>query len=260
MYDTASPNGMQRNDILVGSMQCSRKKVRFGPMCSATESFNESFNEIISEFQTTGKGQAKIAGKYLRSTHIHFDAVYTSLLTRAIRTTELILNEMPGMYNDTIEYSWLLNERHYGALTGQRKKDESERTENWNTRPLPMLPDHPYYDVIYTDPRYENISSENCFPYTETLADAQLRFVRIWLATIASQVQNGKRILIVAHHNLLLGVIKYFDLVSDEAIMKIKIKNSVPFIYNFDENLIPQNKFAYLYGATESESKNTTTN
>lgn len=175
---------------------------------------------------------------------IHFDFVHTSLLTRAIETTETILDEMPSLFNGTINTNWLLNERHYGALTGASKLN-STWTTHWDNRPPSMHPGHPYYTQIYDDPRYENI--ENGLPFAESLADAQQRFIAHWVSTVGPQVQAGGRILLVAHQNLLRGVIKYFDKLPDAAASSLKIKNAVPFIYEFDENLRPRNKFAYLY-------------
>lgn len=176
---------------------------------------------------------------------IQFDFVHTSLLTRAIDTTEIILSGMLGLFNGTINTNWLLNERHFGALTGESKLN-STWTTHWSNRPPPMLPGHPYYTHIYEDPRYQDVVAENGLPNTESLADAQQRFIQHWLATVGPQVQAGGRILLVAHQNLLRGVIKYFDQLSDAAASSLIIKNSVPFIYEFDENLRPHNKFAYL--------------
>jgi 2,3-bisphosphoglycerate-dependent phosphoglycerate mutase len=49
---------------------------------------------------------------------IRFDTAYTSLLSRANQTCDIILNEL-GQTDIPVNYSWKLNERHYGELTGQ---------------------------------------------------------------------------------------------------------------------------------------------
>lgn len=190
---------------------------------------------------------AKTTGDHLNAMRIRFDYIHTSLLTRAIQTTELILSGMANLtLNATINKNWLLNERHFGALTGESKSTSNWITK-WNNRPPPMLPGHPYYEQIHDDPRYKDIVTENGLPDTESLADAQQRFIHHWLTTIGPQVKAGGRILLVAHQNLLRGVIKYFDQLTDAEACKLKIDNSRPFIYEFDEYIKPKNKFGYLY-------------
>lgn len=210
---------------------------------SVMKNLEMSTNHLL---RVLGKEEAKIAGEHMNAKQIQFDFVHTSLLTRAIQTTLTILHEMPDSFNGTVETNWLLNERHFGALTGQSKTNSSWKT-HWDNRPPPMLPEHPLYSHIYDDPRYDDVEAENGLPTTESLADTQLRFIQHWLVTIGPQVQAGHRILVVAHQNLLRGVIKYFDQLADKVASSLKIKNSVPFIYKFDQKLQPLNKFAYLY-------------
>lgn len=114
--------------------------------------------------------------------------------------------------------NWMLNKRHFGALTGTSKLN-SNRITHWDNRPPPMLPNYPHYDRIQNDPRYKNVTAE--LPNTESLADCQRRFIHNGITTIAPQVNSGERILVVAQQKLLRGVIKNF--------------NELPFIYRFDE-------------------------
>ena len=48
---------------------------------------------------------------------IKFDIAYTSILSRAIDTLEIILKEI-DQENLMVFHDWRLNERHYGALQG----------------------------------------------------------------------------------------------------------------------------------------------
>lgn len=174
---------------------------------------------------------------------IRFDFVHTSLLSRAIQTTEIILREMPGLFNGTISTTWLLNERHCGAITGI-SKSESNWIAHWTNRPPPMLTGHPHYDRIQEDQTYKNLDAE--LPNTESVADAQKRFILYWQTTIAPQIQAGGCILVVAHQNIFRGAVKYFDRLSDAEAISLKIDNSIPFVYEFDDNLNPLNTFVYL--------------
>ena len=64
----------------------------------------------------TGELEAREAGRLLKDLGYTFEIAYTSLLCRATRTNELILEEMGLMNQCEVYQSWKLNERHYGAL------------------------------------------------------------------------------------------------------------------------------------------------
>jgi len=69
-----------------------------------------------------GREEAKAAGQLLKAEGFTFDQAYTSVLKRAIRTLWTILDEMDLMWIPQTK-SWLLNERHYGALQGLNKAE-----------------------------------------------------------------------------------------------------------------------------------------
>ena len=47
----------------------------------------------------------------------------------------------------------------------------------------------------------------------------------------------GERVLVAAHGNSLRALIKYFDGMSDEAIVKENVPTGVPLVYEFDDRL-----------------------
>ena len=51
-----------------------------------------------------------------------FDAVFTFLLKRAVKTLWLVQEEMV-LVRIPVHHSWRLNERHYGALQGLNKAE-----------------------------------------------------------------------------------------------------------------------------------------
>ncbi|HZL94278.1 MAG TPA: 2,3-bisphosphoglycerate-dependent phosphoglycerate mutase, partial [Vicinamibacterales bacterium] len=67
-----------------------------------------------------GQKEARQAGRTLADAGLKFDIAFTSVLTRAIRTLWLVLDEMQLMWIP-VENSWRLNERHYGSLQGLDK-------------------------------------------------------------------------------------------------------------------------------------------
>ena len=188
--------------------------------------------------------EAESSGKILKSENFQFDLIFTSVLTRAIRTMEICLNGM-GIHDIPIEYDWRLNERHYGALQGLNKTETAEKygdkqvliwRRSYNTPPPPLeLEDerHPRFDK-----RYQNLSAEE-LPVAECLKDTVDRFLPLWHDGIAQSIQVEKRILIVAHGNSLRALLKYLDDVSDENIVGLNIPTGVPLVYELDDKLQP---------------------
>ena len=73
-----------------------------------------------------GIEEAKAGGNELKKAGFTFDKAYTSTLTRAIKTLNLVLEEM-GLLWIPVEKCWQLNERHYGALQGLNKSQTAEK-------------------------------------------------------------------------------------------------------------------------------------
>src|SRR5919205_3596344 len=73
-----------------------------------------------------GIEEAREAARLLQEGGYTFDAAYTSLLKRAIRTLWIVLDDMDLMWLP-VHRSWRLNERHYGALQGLDKAEMAEK-------------------------------------------------------------------------------------------------------------------------------------
>src|SRR5262245_41475502 len=78
------------------------------------------------DLTTRGEQEARQAGRTLAAAGITFDIAFTSVLTRAIRTLWLVLDEMRIVWIP-VEKSWRLNERHYGALQGLDKAETTAK-------------------------------------------------------------------------------------------------------------------------------------
>lgn len=61
-------------------------------------------------------------GKTLKNAGFKFDIAFTSQLSRAYETLNIILKEIEQP-NMLVKSSWKLNERHYGGLTGMNKQE-----------------------------------------------------------------------------------------------------------------------------------------
>ena len=69
-----------------------------------------------------GVAEAHAAGQLLKREGYGFDLAYTSVLKRANKTLNIVLEELDSLWLP-VEHSWRLNERHYGALQGLNKAE-----------------------------------------------------------------------------------------------------------------------------------------
>lgn len=189
-----------------------------------------------------GVREAVSGGKLLRDEGFTFDIAHTSLLKRAIRTLWLVQDQMDAMWLPVYK-TWRLNERHYGALQGLNKAETAQKYGDeqvfvWRRSfdvPPPALEQG---DERFpgTDPRYRSLSADE-LPVCESLKMTIDRTMPYWFDSIAPQIKEGKRVLIVAHGNSLRGLVKYLDGMTDDAITKLNIPTGVPLVYKLDENL-----------------------
>jgi 2,3-bisphosphoglycerate-dependent phosphoglycerate mutase len=191
-----------------------------------------------------GIDEARAAGRLLASEGYDFDFTFTSVLKRAIRTLHFALEEMDRLWLP-VEKDWRLNERHYGTLQGLNKAEMAAKFGEpqvlvWRRSydiPPPALEAGDERDAA-RDRRYAGLSREEV-PLTECLKDTVARVVPYWKERIAPRVQRGERLLVAAHGNSLRALIKYFDGMSDEAIVKENVPTGIPLVYEFDDALRP---------------------
>ena len=195
-----------------------------------------------------GREEAREAGRLMAAEKFEFDTAHTSVLTRAIRTLDIALDEMQSMWLP-VHKSWRLNERHYGALQGLNKAETAAKhgedqvkiwRRSYDTPPPPLTredPQHPSHDR-----RYAEVPSKEV-PVGESLKDTVARFLPYWHASIAPEIKAGKRVLIVAHGNSLRALVKYLENVSDRDILELNIPTGVPLVYQLNEDLRPLSKF-----------------
>ncbi len=197
------------------------------------------------ELTDTGVGEARAAGRLLKSQGYAFDQAFTSVLRRAIRTLWLALEELDQVWLP-VEKSWRLNERHSGALQGLNKAEMAAKygeaqvlvwRRSYDTRPPALEPADPRAEA--KDPRYAGVP----VPLTECLKDTVERVVPYWEKAIAPAIQGGRRVLVAAHGNSLRALVKYLDGISDEAIVKENIPTGIPLVYELDARLKPLRRF-----------------
>ena len=196
------------------------------------------------ELSSNGINEAKEAGKLLKEEDYNFDVAFTSLLKRANDTLYYILDEL-GEKNIPINYSYKLNERHYGALQGLNKDETKEKygaeqVHLWrrsaDVRPPELTKDDPRYPG--NDPKYKDLSEEE-LPLTENLMDTVDRVVEYWNSDIKPVIESGKNVIIVAHGNSLRGLMKYLDNLTKEEVVNLEIKTGSPICYELNDDLTP---------------------
>lgn len=191
-----------------------------------------------------GVNEAKEAGRALLKEGFQFDIVYTSLLKRAIRSANFLLDEMNLSWLPVVR-SWRLNERHYGALQGLNKAETAakygeEQVLIWRrsySTPPPALEDGDER-LPQNDPRYAKLGA-SALPRTECLKDCVARFLPFWEDVIAPGLHNGQQPIVVAHGNSIRALLKFLDNISDEDILNVNIPTGIPLVYELDQNLKP---------------------
>ncbi len=191
-----------------------------------------------------GYAEAVAAGKLLKQEGYGFDIAFTSVLKRANKTLNVVLEELDELWIP-VEHSWRLNERHYGALQGLNKAETAAQYGDaqvkiwrraYDTPPPPLPEGDPR--IADKDPRYADMAPGQ-FPRTECLKDTVARFVPYWLEKIAPTVKSGKRVILAAHGNSIRALIKYLDNVSDADIVELNIPTAQPLVYELDADLKP---------------------
>ena len=169
-----------------------------------------------------GVSEAKNAGKLILEQNIEFDVMYTSMLSRAQKTGDIILGilnhkEIPIIKNEA------LNERHYGSLAGLNKDDARKK---WGDEQVHIW--RRSFDIPPPDGESLKDTADRVLPYFET--------------EIMPKVISGSSILIAAHGNSLRALIMKLDSISSEDIVKLEIPTGAPIQYEFTPDGIVDKK------------------
>jgi 2,3-bisphosphoglycerate-dependent phosphoglycerate mutase len=161
-----------------------------------------------------GVKEARDAGRKLKAQGLTFDIAYTSVLKRAQRTLDLVLEEM-ALSNIPVMKDQALNERDYGDLSGlnkddARKKWGEEQVHQWRRS----------YDV---QP-----------PGGESLKDTVARTLPYYVQEILPAVLRGQRTLVAAHGNSLRALVMVLEKLGPKQIVAREIATGVPIIYRLN--------------------------
>jgi 2,3-bisphosphoglycerate-dependent phosphoglycerate mutase len=209
-----------------------------------------------------GAAEAREAGVTLKAEGFEFDIAFTSVLSRAIRTLNLTLDELGSLWLPVYK-SWRLNERHYGALQGLNKAETAQEfgeeqvllwRRSYDIPPPPLERDDARFPG--NDRRYADLDPRT-LPTTECLKDTVVRFLPYWQDAIVPALKQNQRVIIAAHGNSLRALVKYLDKVGDAEIVSLNIPTGIPLIYELDEQLAPIRH--YYLGDPEAVARATQT-
>jgi len=162
-----------------------------------------------------GELEAKAAGAILKN--IPVDVLFTSVLTRAIRTADIAMAEA-GISGVPVHRDQALNERHYGDLQGLNKAETADKYGA---------------DKVHEWRRSYDIPPPN----GESLKDTQARVAPYYEQEIVPLLKAGKNVLVVAHGNSLRALVMFVEHLTPEQILKTEIATGVPITYELDKDL-----------------------
>ncbi len=193
------------------------------------------------DLTAVGEDQARRGGALLREAGLEIDRVFTSVLTRAIRTANIALREAGQLWIPMIK-DWRLNERHYGGLTGREhglteaeygKEQVRIWRRSYDVPPPDLEPGGPYdFDA---DRRYAGVAT----PRAESLKATLERVLPYWAEAIVPRIEAGETLMIAAHGNSLRAIVKHLFEVANEEIPKVEVPTGNPLVIELSEGPRP---------------------
>ena len=169
-----------------------------------------------------GVEEAKAAGQRLKAMGLSFDTAYTSALTRAQHTLDLLLAELGQTGLETTR-DQALNERDYGDLSGLNKDDARKK---WGE------------DQVHVWRRSYDIAP----PGGESLKDTVARVLPYYCQHILPRVLNGQRVIVAAHGNSLRALVMVLDRLTPETIPSMELDTGVPLVYRLKADSTVESK------------------
>ena len=156
-----------------------------------------------------------------------FDIAFTSNLYRAQKTLTIILESIKQEDLEVIK-NQALNERDYGDLIGQNKKEVADKFGKEQVRIWRRS-----YDIAPPNGESLKMTAERAIPYLEE--------------EIMPKILDGKNVLVVAHGNSLRAIVMKLKKYSSEQILQTEIGWCEPWIFEIDNkgvmtslNIIPR--------------------
>jgi len=169
-----------------------------------------------------GIEEAIAAGQRLKARGLTFDRCFTSVLTRAQHTLDLVLDEI-GQKGLPETRDQALNERDYGDLSGLNKDDARKR---WGEEQVHLW--RRSYDIAP--------------PGGESLKDTVARALPYYCQHILPAVLRGERVLVAAHGNSLRALVMVLDKLTPKTIPSMELATGVPIVYRLKPDSTVESK------------------
>ena len=178
-----------------------------------------------------GVEEAERAGEKLKAMGLGFDIAFTSDLSRAQKTLDIMLGKL-GQGDLEIRRDQALNERDYGDLSGLNKDDARAK---WGEEQVHIW--RRSYDVPP--------------PGGESLRDTGARVWPYYLTEILPRVLRGEKVLVAAHGNSLRSLVMVLDKLTKEQILGVNVATGVPMVYklNADSTVASKEVLGDMSGA-----------
>jgi 2,3-bisphosphoglycerate-dependent phosphoglycerate mutase len=186
-----------------------------------------------------GKKEAGVIAEKLKSLDVYPDVFFSSVLNRAIETTNIIKSNFNE--NDPLYTSWRLNEKHYGNLEGlprQKIRDDygdkftKMMRSNFYMKP-PLI-----REDIKKDHQYPVF--RNCYFDTikngESKENVMQRFIPYFQNDVLYSFVENKVPLVVTHKHCLRVLMKHYLKIDDEKFEDYQIKSRTIVELKFDDD------------------------
>jgi 2,3-bisphosphoglycerate-dependent phosphoglycerate mutase len=183
------------------------------------------------------KDALKHIGNVLLNNNTDIDIVITSVLERSIVSAWTIMNSMYHSWVNEI-HDWRLNPRHYGVVQGLTYQETllkypniNEINLSWDRAVEPVSIDDKNHPK--NDRRYSHISPES-IPSVESLKDVYERVEQFIIDILLPILEKNENVLIVAHHDSIRSILKYFQKLSNEDTIAFSIHPSQAVVLDYD--------------------------
>ncbi|MFZ4896526.1 2,3-bisphosphoglycerate-dependent phosphoglycerate mutase [Plantibacter sp. Mn2098] len=195
-----------------------------------------------SPLSTIGIREAQRAALMIEEAGFSDLIVYTSELSRAKDTAAIIAQ---SVRTRPVTADWRLNERNYGALTGQTKTQVMravgpEQFRAWrrsvSTQPPPMSAE--LHATLAAAEPFHSLPPA-ALTRTESLRDVQQRVLDVLTERIVPDLAAGATVLVVAHGNSLRALCGVLDELDDDSLERLNIPTGQPLLYRFTTDCRP---------------------
>lgn len=185
------------------------------------ESNRDGYAAGWMDAKLTPKGleQARAAGEKLRRKGIKVDIAFTSKLSRASDTLDIMLKTM-GQSGIPVIRSEELNERYQGSWEGV-KKAEIAKNHGGEEKLKVLKREYKFRPPAGKDGKK-----------AETFEEVKRRVSRFYEGSISRHVEKGKTVLLVIHNGSMRGLVSHLDKLGESETMELDFENADPYVYD----------------------------